>query len=426
MTKLYGAFKYTLLCALLCGCGMSQYRTNMLSNSLRQGNVDSVYQVLIQHEVAKKDQAQQQLNLGMVQFLKADYRASIEHLQLAKNIMEQLQSTSVVENVQALSINEAMRSFVAAPSEFVFLHQLLALNYLAKNDLAAARVEMLQADTRMNAYNSAANNEHAELSSGRYLAGVIYELSGEYDSALVSYRKAYRSNLNNKRQIPVALQRALLKTTAQMGLMSEHQKYTELFGIDYKKNSSQTELAVIYYNGVVGVKHSNVISVYSYKVHHYVSLALPAYSGRVTPPINAFWSLKEQEKSGYTQQLDSMDKNVRQDLNAQMGKLTAQALARAVVKHNISANVQRNNQDSSSLPLLALLGNLAVNITEYADTRSWNTLPAAVEVDRASIKEIVDTLQIDGKSVAIKPKKGRLNLVFGHNLSSQLIFVQAR
>ena len=58
-----------------------------------------------------------------------------------------------------------------------------------------ARVEARRINTRLNEINSQykKKNRYAEDAFGRYLAGLIYEARGEYDSAIVDYRKALQT-----------------------------------------------------------------------------------------------------------------------------------------------------------------------------------------------------------------------------------------
>jgi hypothetical protein len=72
-----------------------------------------------------------------------------------------------------------------------------------------------------------------------------------------------------------------------------------------------------------------------------------------------------------------------------MPAITARAVARAIAKGVIQESVDKAGQDNDNAAAAKLIGSLLVRVaavaTERADTRSWLTLPANVQLARLSL-----------------------------------------
>jgi hypothetical protein len=93
-------------------------------------------------------------------------------------------------------------------------------------------------------------------------------------------------------------------------------------------------------------------------------------------------SVGQQQTS--TELLESVDQLAREDLDAQMPKIIATTLVRVVAKHQIveQARKQDDKNNSGSVAIFGILADIATNLSEIADVRSWNTLPANIQIAR--------------------------------------------
>ncbi|MEE8059846.1 MAG: hypothetical protein V3T17_18740 [Pseudomonadales bacterium] len=379
------ALRLTVLICLLAlsACTVQQRQINALADSLHIIGAKQTLQALEKIDPKLRDRAQYLLNRGTLKRLTGDLEASTIDLRSAKNIMVSLQATSVTENVAAVTVNETLRSYTGTPSERVLLHQLLAYNHLQQDDLDGARVEMLQADVTMREV-AKADNLRGQLASAHYLTGIIYELNGEWDDAMISYRRVVEIMDEHHQSIPAALQDSLLQTSYRQGFAEEYKRYVKRFSRQAQtfKNGDR-ELLVLYADGIVSNKQQHFVSVYSIERLQNVSLAIPYY-----PPSNyrpQYFTLHVAGKYHRTQILENIEDLARQDLADELPRITATTLLRVVAKYQAAKKTREKQGD-----LAGVLVNIAATFVEQADLRSWNMLPSSLQVARIRIPAGMD------------------------------------
>ncbi|PKH05537.1 hypothetical protein [Moritella sp. Urea-trap-13] len=364
--------------SLLQGCSMQQHQLNDLAQTLDNGNASQVLTEVAQREYPERDLAQYKLTLGLLRAVNGDFAGGINELQAAKTEINQLQALSVSENIGAVTVNETLRSYTSTASERMLLQQLLILSYLMEDDLDGARVEVLQMQEL--AKSLPESGLSGLVSSSYYLGGLVYELGDETDSAMISYRQAYQVMQTSEASIPRVLQDSLLLASKQLGLRSEHDKYVQKFGHDVKplaRNKSQ--LVLVYWGGVVSAKQQQYMSVYAPSLGYNISLALPYYAKNYVKPVP--WRFSVLGKTAETEIFDDVNLLARADLEAESAAIYAAALARVIIKQTALHEVQKKDEDG----LATLLLNITSMISEMADVRSWNMLPASIQVQRLTL-----------------------------------------
>lgn len=319
------------------------------------------------------------LDKGMLRRVNNDFAGSNQILEVAKKQIEALYGVSVTENLASVTINETLRSYQGDRYEQLLLHAYMAMNYLQLDQIDGARVEMLQANVKMMEWG----DEPEEDACLRYLEGIIYESLGEYDNALISYRKAYTVYKEKAGKmypvIPVGLKNDLLRMLAWQGLWSEFNSYKNEFNManftPVKASNNFGDLVVIVNNGLAPIRSETAIPVFSNEVQKNLRVAFPVYRENkkrlYTPNI-------EVNNKQYTMEtIEDVDALARYSLQEAMPGIMARATARAVVKYNAQHSVQEKN--GSVAGLLMTITNL---VTERADTRSWTTLPQEIQLKR--------------------------------------------
>jgi hypothetical protein len=370
-----------LLLAVLCllqGCSIHQYQLNELATTLDQGNASEVLNIVSQRDYSEQDYVQYKLTLGLLRAVNGDFSGSITELQAAKREIKQLQAVSVSENLGAVTVNETLRSYASTASERMLLQQLLILSYLMQDDLSGARVEVLQ----MQELAKSLPDEGLSglVASSHYLAGLVYELGREQDNAMISYRQAYQVMQASKIAAPKALQDSLLLFSHKLGLKSEYQRYVKTFG--YTLNlpaKNQSQLVMLYWGGTVSAKQQRFMSVYQPSLGYNISLALPYYKDNYTAPKPLRFSVEGQTAD--TELLDDVDRLARADLEAESAAIYAAALTRVILKQTALHEIKKKDEDG----LVTLLLNVASMVTESADVRSWNMLPASIQISRITL-----------------------------------------
>jgi len=366
-----------LLSVLLQACAVHQQKVNSLAEQLEHSTPEETLISLQSIDPAGRDRGQYLLNTGLLKSITGDFEGANRDLQEAKEILNNLQATSVSENLGAAIVNETLRSYDGSASERVLLHVLLSINYLMLNNLDAARVEVLQADVVM---KELAREEKpiGQLASAHYIAGLIYELGGEFDDAMISYRKAANLMTLRNMQPPPALQSSLLSLSQRLGLDEENKEYREQFALPVNPDTlHSSEIIVIYWDGVVTSKRGNSLSVWVPSLNQAVSLALPYY-----PPSNYVedhFNLRLADQTYRSETVEDIEALLREDLDDESAAIYAMTLARMVSKYQIVKSAGNENDG------LGLFINIIAMLSESADIRSWNMLPSSIQFARFSL-----------------------------------------
>ena len=359
---------------LLQGC--SSWQVNQLAITLPTNGPEKTLAQLQRIDSPKRDQAQYLLNGGILKFYTGDLQGALQDLEQAKEIMSALDAVSITENLSALTTNETLRSYTGSPSDRILVHLMLSLSYLFSGDLDGARVEMLQANVTMKQLDDG-SSVSGQLASVRFLAGVIYEIQGELDDAYISYRRALSIVQERQEPVPDGLLMSLLEVAQRSGREQEYQDLKDRYKVSSVKDAADRgHWVVFYFDGVVSAKSETRTSVFDAEVGTMVSIVLPRYGRSLYRPSPLLLRMGTTEKS--TEVIEPMEARVREDLDRDQGKRVAAATVRAVAKYQLV------REASSKDDFGGFLANIFTVVTEQADVRSWNMLPASVQVARIS------------------------------------------
>jgi hypothetical protein len=358
----------------LCAQGCTAWQVNQLATALPQTGPEQTLLKLQEIVPSDRDSGQYLLDRGILKFYSGDLPGSRKDLEQAKEIMGALTAVSITENLAAITTNETLRSYVGTPTEQALVHAVLALGYLGDGDLDGARVEMLQADVTMKQLTDG-DSVSGQLASVRFLAGLIYEINGELDDALISYRKAHDIIKSRGDPMPPALASSLLNVSLRQNNEEEYQNYVSEFGREaLLPAANQGEWILVYSDGVVSSKTENRLSVFDSKLKTLITVVVPRYLPSRYQARHL--SLQIAAAKQRTEVIESMESRVREDLDDQMPKILAAATLRAVAKYQMTQEASEQGE------MAGLLANIAGVLSEQADVRSWNMLPASIQVLR--------------------------------------------
>jgi len=429
----------SLILLLLNGCATYSDSFSAIERDLSTQQFDAALQRIEAQAGQKNQRVLYHLNKGMVLRMQRDFVGSNLALEAAKQEIEQLYASSVSENALSFIVNDATTRYAGDDYEQVLLHLYMALNFLELGQRDAARVEALQIDLKLRELGEKSEiSRMSEHAFSRYLTALIYEDDGEWSDAMIAYRKAYEeykeisSNKSGNAEtmvaapdmIPDVLKRDLLRTSHKLGLRDEEMKYQKEFGISPSKNATPEkksapekkglaepgELVFILHNGLAPIKREQAATLFDPISGQIVRIALPYYESRFNPLVAARISVMPQavpnaepsntspgnalnENSNetiaavQTELMENVDGVAKQALAVRMAAITARSLARAVAKVKMQQAVTKSAERGSNNEALPnLLGGFAMQIaaiaTERADTRSWLTLPANMQLAR--------------------------------------------
>ncbi len=359
------------LFSLLTACAGQQHSTNQLANQLSLQSPQQVLPLLLATEPPDRDHAQFHLNIGLLQMLSGDFSASIETLTQAKKEMAVLAATSISETAAAGTINETLRSYSGYPTDRVMVHNILALSYLFNNDIAGARVEVLQADIAMKKL-AGKKSLSGQLASAHLISAVIYEMLNEQSNALISYRNAESILKDRKLTLPVGLKQALLRMSYAVDSKGQYITYQKRYsGFPTPVRNNKKQVFVLYFDGVVSNKIQESLMVPSGNGEQLIRITMPSYP--YANYRNTGASLLDTEQQASTELIESLEVLAREDLAKEYPSILLLTTTRAFAKYELVD--QANEKDS----LLGVLVNIVTVLTEIADLRSWNMLPSNIQ-----------------------------------------------
>lgn len=412
---LVAARSAVLLLAVLALSGCATYSSSfgVVQHNLAAQDFDAALQTLEKQADAKNDRVLYLLNKGMVLRMKRDFTGSNVALEAAKTEMSRLYAESVSENALSFIVNDATVSYAGDDYEQVLVHLYKALNYLELGQINEARVEALQVDIKLRELGEdIPDSKFTEDALSRYLTGMIYEELGEWSDAMIAYRKAYQAYLkyqaNYATAIPDMLKHDLIRLATRQGLKKEAAEYRKTFDMPATRNEASApeqagELVFVLNNGLAPVKRERIVGatgpapsvVMATNTNRQgrqvapvmVNIALPYYEER--PAVVQKARISISGKQTETQLMENVDAIARASLDARMPAITTRSIARAVSKVAIQRSVDRAGRNGNNDLAVELLGSLFVRVaaiaTERADTRSWLTLPANVQLAKLSV-----------------------------------------
>lgn len=339
-----------------------------------------------------------------------------------------IQLSAGLEQSNALFTNDSAITYVPPAYEMSMLHSYKALNYVYKNDIEGALVEIRRAnkvqadalseneaeiDSEKNEaqqHYPSMNNVTRDVKNGFqnaytfYLSALLYQSAKQFDDAYIDYKKALAIQPNNK-----YLQQDVIRLAKKQGFHQEFDEYTQRFGELSTLKPNHGEVIVLLEQGFVPkqteFKLRLPIDTSRGDVRFY-SLAMPVYKDSAY--ISPIQNVNIAGQKGALAPLVYLEALAAKTLEQEIpGKITRQVL-RLITKEKVRAELARSAGDVGNI--LANIYNLA---SEQADTRSWLTLPNQIAVARQSLPAGEHILNIGNQPpISFTVSKQGLTLIY--------------
>ena len=373
------------------------------------------------------------LEKGKLAHLAGQYSRSNQYFNEADLLIED-QQVQLGSEALAFVTNDMQRPYQAEDFEAVTIHFYKAGNYLMLRANSEALVEARRMNLRLQALDDKFpdhKNRYDGDALGHVLMGVVYEASGDYNNAFIAYRNA--ANLFEEGDsymgtpIPAQLQKDVLRTAYLSGFQSDVRFYERQFGMNYQHRPSEGGHLVLFWENALGPVKSEwsvnftIVDDDSDKGRYVVvnndlglafpldfdkddeeedddgvgiediqllRVAFPKYVLRPDRYVHATLVGNGQKVSLHP--LEDYDYIARRSLQDRFMREAARGMGRLVTKKLAELSLKEENETAG-----AVLGLLNV-ITEKADTRNWQTLPATVSYIRVPLRsgENTFTLQL--------------------------------
>ena len=336
------------------------------------------------------------IQAGTALYRAGEYEASNQALDGLATAMEELRGVSVTETASSALVNDNTRSYEATDFEMAAAKALQIINYLALNQLEDARIEARQADEILLNELKAAD----QFAFIHMLVGMVYEMTGEYGQALVSYRNAvgteevvgnegvnaYATQSQDERDVaaPAVAQQAYADLLLQQGLVDELQR-SGLQG--QKRPENAVQVFGIFSGSMVSARQETNIQHFSADAGDNFAISIPHYPEEEAPGFVPSTNLA----NGL---ITSMEQQQRAALADLRPAIIARTVARLIVKQQTQALAEQQGGE-----LAGFAAGVVNNATEQADTRSADLLPAQLYF----VREVMSQEDFNQRVLANEP-----------------------
>jgi hypothetical protein len=421
------AIYLTLLGMLFTGCATYYQQNAKLNAFVQKGDFVKAREVLVAQgdSVSGKNRVLHQMNRGWVDHMLGNYQQSIAMLNKADLYIEDYQKNYGAEALAMVS-NPGVKPYAPEDPEKVMVNYYKALDFLQLGDYQSALVEARRINQKLAELNDkykGKKNRYANDAFAHVLMGLIYDASYDYNNAFIAYRNAltaYDSVYSQQFGIeaPQQLKSDLLRTAWLNGFMEELAFYEEKFNTKYQHVPNEGGTLVYFWeNGFGPVKDEwsinfskvggdggmAMIENAEYGMSFPVFLGTGKSSGGFSD-LNflrvAFPKYIERQMVFHQATLKTSLGDVAfekaQDLNAilfktledRMVREMANSIARLAAKKAMEAAVREGDKNIG-----AVVG-IVNAISEKADTRNWQTLPAQISYAKAHLPEGEQTVEL--------------------------------
>lgn len=406
-------FPFLLITCLIIGCG--GYKMQDLQIALEAGEPEKAYTNL-QKNAPKKPDIPFLFELGLVAHYANHFPESNTAFDQAEDIAEDRYTKSLSKEAGSLVTSDKLRPYSGTRYERLLSHYYRALNYVYQGQLDGALVECRRATALIN-YFKGEDEDYDFFGAGflAYLSGVLFEATGEWNDAYISYKQAaeYYRNASEKTgvEMPEDIGRSLVRLARKLGFIDELERYQEQYGEFSARPENTGELILFYESGYVPPKGEDALTFPILKTDDVDDEKfVPTLMGRagrtykeveleyllrvVIPKIDSNRPLLSgiEVAAGAAKSNGVLVGDVEtiaiETFNAQRTGILLRTLVRAVGKYLIYRKANKENE------ALGLLVNLAGVVTEQADTRSWQTLPNQIFMVRMPLPTGTHTLNL--------------------------------
>ncbi len=403
-----------VLISLLLVIGCSRYNMKELRISLETGDYEKTYTNL-KKKAEKKPELPLLFEFGMVAHYANHFNDSNKAFAQAEEIAEDLYTKSVSKEALSLLTSDLAKPYPGKRYERLLAYYYQILNYVSLNQLSEALVECRQATSLIESYKDE-NEDYDFFASGflAYLSAMLFEASGDWNDAFISYRQAevnYRSAAEKTGvPLPVDIGHSLVRLARKLGFPQEATYYQKQYGEPPARPENYGELILFYETGYVPQKGKTTLTfpilktdkfgknneteatefvptlrkrqgkTYSdVELEYLLHIEMPTYHSQ-RPQLSGI-EVKVGQAQAKGILVEDVEKIAIETLNAEHTVILFRTLGRALLKYLAYRKAKNENK------ALGLLTNLVNIITEKADTRSWGTLPNRMFTVRIPLPE---------------------------------------
>ena len=426
---------------LITACGPSTQFYKDVDDYTSKGEYEKAVEQVKANERSYGDKSTvlYKLDLGALYHYAGEPDSSNKYLFEAEKEIEDLYTKSISLAALSFVLNDNVIPYEGEDFEKVLVNVFLALNYAAQGMDEDALVEARKVDLKLREYARQYDrkNNYKEDAFIRYVAGVLYENEGEINDAFISYKKSYEAYGTYRQEYqtdaPAFLLDDLVRTATYLSFDDDAETYKKLGGREPDGVGERSGgIVVVAYagNSPVKIEERPTVSIPdSSGTLHTFQIALPKFVPRYRS--GRLYSVIVSGVGDTVHTMAKLAENITaiagKSLEDRLGLIYLKSGGRALAKFLASEKAKKDIKEGSDNKLRNFLASLAldvaVGVSEQADTRSWRTLPAEIHLARLSLLPGEYTLSItssDGgytlKGEVVDVKPGRTSFVIVDDL----------
>lgn len=352
----------------LLACASYKSKTYETKSFIQQGRSEEAL-VKLESLAAEesKDRLLYLLDYATVLQMTNQYQKSSEIFIEADKLIDLNDYHSISKVVGATLGGEEVVQYKGESYEKFLINTMNAINFLMLGQFDSALVEAKQINEKINKMKMDGRDPYDESPFARYLAGLIWESQNQFDDAYIEYEASYKLDSTNP-----FLPSDLLLMSKKTQRTQSFDKWSKEFPsrkIDPQSLDKTTgELIVIFQQGW-GVQKVNRPGQYRFP--------------SLKPTFNqtAFAQVQINGTDyGLTRKVYSVDQAAIETLEKDFGALVARRIGGIAAKAVFADQIRQKNQ------LLGDLSWIAMNLTDRADLRHWQTLPSSFHLSKIHLK----------------------------------------
>jgi hypothetical protein len=448
LRNIFKASCFLVMVLFLFGCASYNDKIAAYYQQIAAGNYTGAVKELDKNKLLQKPRNKLLflMEKGKASHLAGDYENSNRYFNEADQLLENGMA-GAMDAVVGTLVNPMAQSYKGEDFEKFMIHYYKALNYVYLNLSEDAIVEARRISLQTQEQGDKFNDKESRYSKDAFslmLQGLIYEHDGAINDAFIAYRNAAEVYLNSKDQtyygvqMPEALKRDLLRMADLNGFTDELGRFETLFGMKYKPQPAQEggELIFFWENGLAPVKQQEELFFSLIKGSN-GDLFFTNLGGTIIIPFNHSYSNgnfnlngleslratypKYQARSPYyssatlSNGTETLSFEKAEDINElafktldqrfmkEMGKVLTRLAVKKSAEYVLRQSAKGNGKDGKDNSLLEGLGigmQLYSLLSEKADTRNWQSLPANISYTRIPLKKGINTITLNLKAAS--------------------------
>ena len=347
----------------LCSCATHNYLNAPGHGAFLRGDYEVAGDLFTESAKKNKDNVLlYDLDAGTSYFNAGQFDKAIPHFLQAVKFWESKDFVSISEEVGKFVVSENLKTYIGEDYERVLIHVFLALSYAGIGNVEEAQVEARRIDELLKQMREKEKKNYTESAFARALSGLLWEASGEWDSARIDYEAAYKIDPSYP-----GIRQDILKACVASQYTEKLQYWKAKFpgektpSYDRKKS----ELVVFFTYGVAPVKTPKSGD----------QSSLPVLLPRPWSLADVEVSVGNKNNSKSTVALDIEDLT-KKFFDEKMKWLVARKIITTGLKAGASYAVAKSTKNEG----LGWLTFIALAAMDTTDLRGWNTLPAGIRM----------------------------------------------